>query len=204
MDRYSHHFIMLGMGPYFVCMHQVCAALCCVLVWPSKSAQKAYSAFNKKTTPSPQLVRTSISWNDKEWSNSMSFQCNYAWATLPPSLTPHKQENIDVCLVLWNSPEFGMVKKPTFLPKIYIFLIMQWFNKAAEDCSYYVKLLTSWAFCWILEKVSGLHLTLYNCCTTGDSIGSTKVSPHIHFTYPLIYFAYELGCHPLHFCDIRL
>ena len=87
---------------HILCVCTNCVALCRMLMWSSKSAQKAYSSFNKKT-PSPHFVRSSISWNGKGWSNSMGFQGNYAWATLLPLLMSQELESMDVSLVLWNS-----------------------------------------------------------------------------------------------------
>lgn len=82
-------------------------------------------------------------------------------------------------------PEFGLIKKSTFCHNFF-FTSMQWYNKAAAGSSYCVKLLTAWAFCWIVEKVNGLHLT------HSVLVISTEVSP---YSFILIHVACELGCH---------
>lgn len=115
------------------------------------------------------FVRTNISWNDKGRSNSMSFQGNCTWATLPSPLISHELESINVSLVLWNSPlekilhshRVWVGQETNFSsPKIFLF-IMQWFNKA-------YLLTESWIY-WILNW---LLIFMWNHSLHGHFVGS--------------------------------
>lgn len=136
MDRHSQHFVVKARSHILcACINSVQTTLCAsvairVLKKPIQSL--IWRRLSLPACQNQQLLKWPRMKQQQEFPAQLRLSNT---STLTEALRTREHCHFSGALKL--TPRFGWVKRPVFLPKRHIFIIvMQWFNKAAENCSY--------------------------------------------------------------------